>query len=188
MSGVPGFDDDIWEAVPEEPGPPPAHLAEFAESLAPAEEALDLGCGDGRLTALVHAQRVTGADVSDVALTRARRRLPDADLVKLEPDEPLPFPDSHFDLVVCTETIEHVRDTQLFLSEIRRVLRPGGRLALTTPGGSRWRVLLFGIEHPFSPHLRTFTRRSLRMVLDSMGFHVLELEQRRRTLMTVAVR
>ena len=81
-----------------------------------------------------------------------------------------------------------VRDTQLFLSEVRRVLRPGGRLALTTPAGSRWRVLLFGIEHPFSPHLRTFTRRSLRGVLDAMGFQVLSLETRKGTLLTLAVR
>jgi len=188
MSGVPGFDDDIWEAVPEDPGPPPAHLRAFVEGLAAAEEALDLGCGDGRLTATLQARRLTGADVSQVALERARKRLPDAELVGIEPDAPLPFPDSGFDLVLCAETIEHVRDTQFFFSEIRRVLRPGGRLALTTPAGSRWRVLLFGLEHPFSPHLRTFTRHSLRGVLDAMGFHVVELDNSHRTLMCVAVR
>jgi ubiquinone/menaquinone biosynthesis C-methylase UbiE len=188
MSAVPGFDDDIWEAVPEDPGPPPTHLAQFIASFAPAEDALDLGAGDGRLTALLHAQRLTAVDVSEVALERARKRLPAAEIVKVGPDERLPFDDSSFDLVLCAETIEHVRDTQLFLSEIRRVLRPGGRLALTTPAGSRWRVLLFGIEHPFSPHLRTFTRHSLRGVLDAMGFQVVALERRHGTLMTVAVR
>ena len=44
--------------------------------------------------------------------------------VELEPDAPLPFADGTFDLVVCTETIEHVHDLQLFLSEVRRVLEP----------------------------------------------------------------
>jgi ubiquinone/menaquinone biosynthesis C-methylase UbiE len=185
---VPGLDDDIWEAVPEDAGQPPEHIAEFVRSLAAAEHALDLGCGDGRLTVQLQAASLTGADTSEVALERARLRLDGAELVHVEPDEPLPFADSQFDLVLCAETIEHVRDTQLFLSEIRRVLRPGGRLALTTPAGSRWRVLLFGIEHPFSPHLRTFTRRSLRGVLDAMGFQVLSLETRKGTLLTLAVR
>ena len=67
-----------------------------------AERALDLGAGDGRLTELIDAQELTGADVSTVALERARRRLPaTVDLVELEPDAPLPFADSAFDLVLC---------------------------------------------------------------------------------------
>ena len=185
---MPGFDDEIWEAVPEDPGPPPEHLVEFVRSLAPAERALDLGCGDGRLTSELRAAQLVGADVSQVALDRARRRLPDAELVHVAPDERLPFEDNEFDLALCAETIEHVRDTQLLLSELRRVLRPGGRLALTTPAGSRWRVLLFGLEHPFSPHLRTFTRQSLRQVLDAMAFQVVSLETQTATLMALAVR
>jgi len=188
MSAVPGFDDEIWEAVPEDAGPPPEHLAEFVRDLAPAERALDLGCGDGRLTAALRATHLTAADVSQVALDRARSRLPDAKLVHLEPDEPLPFEDNEFDLVVCVETIEHVRDTQLLFSEVRRVLRPGGRLALTTPASARWRVVLFGLEHPFSPHLRSYTRRNLRSVLEAMGFQIVSLAVRKSTLLALAER
>jgi ubiquinone/menaquinone biosynthesis C-methylase UbiE len=182
------YDDELWELVPEDPGPPPAHVLEFVEDLAPAERALDLGIGDGRLATAIRATHLTGADVSQVALDRARARLPDAELVRVEPDEPLPFADNQFDLVTCIETLEHVRDVQLALSEIRRVLRPGGRLALTTPAASRWRVLLRGVEHPFSPHIRAFTRRSLRSTLEAMGFHVLELDTSHATLFTLAVR
>jgi ubiquinone/menaquinone biosynthesis C-methylase UbiE len=188
MSAVPGFDDDIWEAVPEDPGPPPEHLVEFVRSLTQAQRALDLGVGDGRLATELSALNLTGADVSQIALDRAHKRLPDAQLVLVEPDRPLPFADNEFDLVLCVETIEHVRDTQLFLSEIRRVLRPGGTLALTTPLASRFRVLFRGVESPFSPHLRAFTRRSLRSTLETMGFHVLSLGARKGTLMTEAVR
>src|SRR3954467_12552117 len=182
------YDDELWEAVPEERGPPPAHVVEFVNELAPADRALDLGVGDGRLTSALQATKLTGADVSEVALERARTRLPDAELVLVEPDEPLPFADNVFDLVLCVETLEHIRDTQLALSEIRRVLRPGGRLALTTPASARWRVLVRGLEHPFSPHLRAFSRRSLRTVLETMGFQILELEAAKGTLMVLAVR
>ncbi len=159
-------------------------LREFVRALGHADRALDLGCGDGRLSAEVDATELTAADVSATALERARRRLPGARIVDLEPDAPLPFGDGEFDLVLCTETIEHVRDVQLFLSEIRRALRPGGMLALTTPAhlpvGRR--------PHPLSPHLRSFTRRSLRTLLDALGFEVESLKRRSGTLLVRATR
>src|SRR4051812_43745192 len=104
------YDDELWELVPEDAGPPPAHLLEFVRALAPADHALDFGVGDGRLPAETRTTRLVGADVSRVALDRALARLPDAELVLIEPDEPLPFDDNIFDLATCVETIEHVRD------------------------------------------------------------------------------
>ena len=171
------FDDDLWELVPDA-GPPPRHLARFVRGLPAAQDALDLGCGDGRLTKEIKGGRVVGADVSELALSRARGRLPEAEFVQLVPDEPLPFLDGSFDLVVCVETIEHVRDVQLFLSEARRVLRPGATLGLTTPAHGRLtalRAFWSGFEDvfdPLSPHLRFFTARSLQRVLDDMGFEL----------------
>jgi SAM-dependent methyltransferase len=178
------YDDELWELVPADPGAPPAHLVAFVRALGHAERALDLGCGDGRLSAELDAGALAVADVSAVALSRARSRLPGARVVELEPDQPLPLDDAGFDLVLCAETIEHVRDVQLFLSEIRRVLRPGGALALTTPAhlpvGPR--------PDPLSPHLRQFTRRSLSKVLDQLGFDVKSLRRRSGTLLAVATR
>jgi SAM-dependent methyltransferase len=178
------YDDELWELVPAEPGPPPAALAEFVRELAPAQRALDLGCGDGRLSALLDADELTLADVSPVALERAQRRLPQARVVELDPDTPLPLGDGAFDLVLCAETIEHVRDVQLFLSEIRRVLSPGGRLALTTPATPP----LMRPPDPLSPHLRAFTRGSLRRVLDELGFELDSLRRRAGTLLALAMR
>jgi ubiquinone/menaquinone biosynthesis C-methylase UbiE len=188
------YDDEIWRLVPEEPGPPPAHLRDFVAALPPAERALDLGCGDGRLTGALRAAELTGADVSEVALERARRRLPHAELVALDPDAPLPFADNRFDLVLCAETIEHVRDVQLLLSEARRVLTPGGTLAVTTPAYG-WRtgaaVLALGFERhfdPLSPHVRFLTRRSLRRLLDELGFELRSLRRRHGSLLAMAQR
>ena len=177
------YDDDLWEQVPAGNGPAPAHLAAFARSLGRADRALDLGCGDGRLTAEIDAGEVVAADVSAEALRRAEERL-GAPGVKLEADAPLPFGDNEFDLVLCAETLEHVRDVQLMLSEIRRVLRPGGRLGVTTPANHA----LIRPEHPFSPHIRFFTKRSLRAALDATGFDVRSLTTRDGTLLAVAQR
>jgi SAM-dependent methyltransferase len=176
------YDDELWELVPEDPGPPPEHLRAFVHSLGRVERALDLGCGDGRLTAELDAAELTAADVSRVALERARQRLPGARIAELEPDAPLPFDDGGFDLVLCTETIEHVRDVQLLLSEARRVLRRRGTLALTTPASRA----LVRPPDPLSPHLRMFTRRSLRRLLDELGFDVRSLERRAGTLLARA--
>ncbi|HEX8855523.1 MAG TPA: class I SAM-dependent methyltransferase [Thermoleophilaceae bacterium] len=195
MPGVPSrYDDELWELVPRDRGPPPTTLCEFVKSLGEAEDVLDLGAGDGRLSACLRATRLTLADVSGVALERARERLPEARIVELEPDVPLPLPDSSFGLVLCAETLEHVRDVQLLLSEARRVLRPGGRLAVTTPAHGRGTALGLvarGFESgfdPLSPHLRFFTARSLRRLLGQMGFDVESLRRRRGTLYAVARR
>jgi len=191
---VTAYDDDIWRAVPEDAGPPPAELVGFVRSLGAPGRALDHGCGDGRLTVELGAGEVVGTDVSEVALERARGRLPHAELVGLRPDEPLPLADNAFDLVLCAETIEHVRDVQALLSEIRRVLRPGGTLALTTPAHGRLTGLAIawrGFERcfdPLSPHLRFFTRRSLAVLLAQMGFEVVSLRTRAGTLLAVATR
>ena len=177
------YDDELWELLPDGRRPP-ADLAAWVGALEPARHALDLGCGDGALSAAIRADRLALADVSAVALGRARARLAAADAVELEPDAPLPFDDGVFDLVVCTETLEHVRDVQLLRSEVRRVLEPGGRLAVTTPAHGP----LIAPPDPLSPHLRFFTRRSLRALLGHMGFDVRELSRRRGGLFALASR
>jgi ubiquinone/menaquinone biosynthesis C-methylase UbiE len=180
--------------VPAAPGPPPEHLADFVRALGPVERALDLGAGDGRLSAMLDARELTLADVSAVALERAAARLPRATTAELEPDAPLPLADNSFDLVLCAETIEHVRDVQLLLSEARRVLRAGGELAVTTPAHGRLsalRLAATGWERgfdPLSPHLRFLSARSLRALLGEMGFTVGSLQTRAGTLLCRANR
>lgn len=181
--------------MPDHAGPPPLHLARFVRQLPRVHDALDLGCGDGRLTAELHAERVTAADVSALALARARRRLGSGvRFVELTPDAPLPLEDSAFDLVLCAETLEHVRDLQLLLSEARRVLRPRGELALTTPPHGRsaaLRALVLGWDRvldPLSPHIRHFGKAGLRRLLEEMGFEVASLRRERGTLLAIARR
>lgn len=188
------YHDELWALVPDDRGPAAPHLLDFVHGLPPARRALDLGGGDGRLGAEVAAEELTLADASATALERARRRLRHARLVQVEPDAPLPLPDSQFDLVLCAHVLEHVHDVQLFLSEVRRVLEPGGTLALTAPAHGRLTgldLVLRGFERrfdPLSPQLRFLSRRSLARLLDSMGFDVVSLSRRGGDLLAVARR
>lgn len=141
---------------------------------------LDLGCGEGAIAAGLAAggRRVTAADVSAVALERAARLHPELEgaLVRVPPAGPLPFADLAFDAVWCSQVIEQVVDVQGLLSELRRVLRPAGRLALTTAYHGRVRdglAALVAFERAFpvtGSRLRCFTRRSLAETLVAFGF------------------
>jgi SAM-dependent methyltransferase len=129
-----------------EPPPPPdpavdrkfERVWQLVSERLPCEAFLDAGCGDGRhLAALargVHRPpRVVGTDISQRILETAR-----AAAAPLEPElvqanlEALPFEDAAFDLVLCTQVIEHLLDPAAGLRELARVLRPGGALVLTT--------------------------------------------------------
>jgi len=198
VPGVPSeYDDELWALVPEEPGPPPAHIAEFVRSLGRRDGAvLDLGCGDGRLTRELRARHIVGADVSRVALERARRRLEerDVELVELTPGAVIPFGDEAFDLVLVAETIEHVVDVETLLKEAHRVTAPGGEIAITTPAHARrtgLSMLVRGFERvfdPLTPHVRFFARSSLREVLEEAGFKDASIARRKHTLLARATR
>jgi len=186
--------DREWEAMREYRGRAPEPLASFVHDLAPAASALDLGCGDGRLTVELRARAVTAADVSLVALKRARRRLPQATIVLLEPGRRLPFEDETFELVLCADTIQEVQDVAQLVADVKRVLAPGGMLALTTPAHSRWTGLTvlrrgFGrVFDPRRPALRFLTRRSLGDLFDLAGFHSIQIEREGGRLMATARR
>jgi SAM-dependent methyltransferase len=179
---VRAYHEELWERLGEDRRPPhlPLRLRFLAQQLPGRERVLDLGCGDGLLSAAIAAQgaEVVGADVAEAALARARVRCPEVTFVRVPVDGPLPFADASFELVWASEVIEHVADTAAWLSEVRRVLAPGGTLALTTPAHSRLHVLLGGVERysdPLGDHLHLYTRRSLRALLRELGFDEIQV-------------
>lgn len=96
---------------------------------------LDLGAGDGRYLELFASLLPPGAAVvgCEISLRRARRIHAKGFRVVVAQSEALPFRDAAFDLVSFMEVIEHTRAPDRSLDEVRRVLRRGGQLALTTP-------------------------------------------------------
>ena len=104
---------------------------------------LDAGCGSGPLAAALRDSGaiVTGFDLSAVMIDLARQRLgADADLYVADLGEPLPFDDDAFDDVVASLCLHYLEDWAAPLAELRRVLRPGGRLILSVPHPSAYLV------------------------------------------------
>jgi SAM-dependent methyltransferase len=174
--------EDLWQALPEELEPPHFEVRRrfLLSEVRAGDRALDLGCGTGAFTALLahSGADAVGADVAEAALERARRAQPELRFVRVAVEGPLPFEDHAFDLVWASEVIEHVADTARWLSDVRRVLRPGGSLLLTTPNHGRIHVLLRGLERysePLGDHLHLYTRRSLAQTLSEFGFAEMEL-------------
>jgi glycosyltransferase involved in cell wall biosynthesis len=96
---------------------------------------LDLGAGDGRYLDLLAPLLPSGARLvaCEISLLRARRIRAKGFPVVVAQSEALPFKTGAFDLVSFMEVIEHTQSPGASLDETSRVLRPGGRLAVTTP-------------------------------------------------------
>ena len=207
--------ESLWQELP--PGSQPADLqlrrAFMLDGLrkvaarAGAEESLrvlDVGCGEAQLTA--DAARagfaVVGVDVAEEPLRRARERGDGLDLRLVGVEQEWPFADASFDAVWAGETIEHVADTSAWLSQVRRVLRSGGSLLLSTPAHDRLTMLALALsarrtdEHfdPRADHLRFYTRRTLARLLADFGFERIDvraaggLPGARRVLLASALR
>jgi SAM-dependent methyltransferase len=179
--------EDLWEQLPAGAEGPDLDLrwAFLLANAGAGERVLDLGCGAGTLTAALAqagAQPI-GVDVAQRALDRAGAAHPELDLRLAPIDGPLPLADGEVAAVWASEVIEHVADTAHWLSEVRRVLVPGGTLLLTTPNHDRLRAAAIALTRfeahfdPLSDHLRFYTARSLRTTLATFGFEQIEIRR-----------
>ncbi|MGH8687264.1 MAG: class I SAM-dependent methyltransferase [Burkholderiales bacterium] len=145
---------------------------------APAGSLLEVGCGAGRFLNRMRAAgwRVQGTDFDTAAAAHVMQRYGlQVDVGHLAD---LRYPSEAFDVVAMSQVIEHVHNPQALLMECLRLLRPGGRMVLTTPNalalahldyGRYWR----GLEPP--RHLHVFTPIALERCASSAGFVSAEL-------------
>ena len=128
---------------------------------------LDVGCGTGaNLLMLSKFGDAEGVDVSEDALAFCRER--GLENVKLGAAEQLPYEDGTFDLVTALDVVEHLDDDLAGLREMRRVLRPGGRVLLFVPTF----MFLWGVQDDVSNHRRRYRLPELQRVLEQAGFEI----------------
>ncbi|MGH2911860.1 MAG: class I SAM-dependent methyltransferase [Solirubrobacteraceae bacterium] len=183
--------ESLWEGVPEGLAPSDVRLRErfllgrVGDIAGHRARVLDVGCGEGHFAVALTREgvEVVAIDIAAEPLRRALARAPELDVRLVEPEGELPFEDASFDVVWAGEVIEHVADTSRWLSELRRVLRSGGALLVSTPDHGPLSRLRFALsrsafeEHfdPRSDHLRFYTRRALADLYADFGFEDVEV-------------
>lgn len=161
-------------------------LALLAKHVRADEEVLEVDCGPGVLAAQLRDRGaiVTATDLSAVAVERARAKGIDCRQVILD-EEPLPFDDGRFDVVVSNSAIEHRFYHEKAFDECVRVLKPGGRFVLCLPNIAhvicRWWILRGRFPYvPQSPtdmmHLRFFTVKEAMALCRQRGLKVISVE------------
>jgi 2-polyprenyl-3-methyl-5-hydroxy-6-metoxy-1,4-benzoquinol methylase len=147
---------------------------------------LDVGCSSGYLARRLvdRGATVVGNDTDERAAAEARTICEQVLVGDVESIE-LPFPEHSFDVVLCGDVIEHLRDPKSFFERVRPLLRPGGRLVLTTPNvanwamrlgllAGRWRYTDRGILD--RTHTHFFTKKTLAETLDRAGYRIVEFD------------
>lgn len=117
---------------------------------------LSIGCGTG-----------SHEDVLDKYLIPRVIRLNNTEKYNAEKDK-IPYEDESFDFVFIKSVIEHISNTDLFLSEINRVLKKGGKIICLTPDYQKQKSFFFDDY----THIKPFTKKSLEMALWLNNFHV----------------
>lgn len=146
----------------------------------PGERLLDVACGPGLLlkAALLSGLDATGIDISSEAIRLTKEFVPQAHTQVANAEE-LPFDDASFDMLTCIGSLERMFDRDKVLQEMRRVVRPGGRLCLMlrnagAVGWRLWRKALRQQNH--HGHQDAKGLHEWRELLEDAGFAVTRIE------------
>lgn len=142
---------------------------------------IEVGCGMGELASIIKNSNLSvGKYIGlDGNLERANTTAEQGFDVRIANfEEEIPIEAQFADLVVSLEVIEHIADAENFLKEIHKVLKPGGKLVISTPNIGfivhRLNFLLSAEIHQEGIHLRFFNRKMLLKILSNTGFKLIE--------------
>jgi len=136
-----------------------------------SDKVLDVGCGTGFVSQLYPNFDITGVDISDGMLERNPYKWVKGSA------EAIPFPDNHFDFVVCRSLLHHLDDPRVGLREMRRVLKPGGHWVCWDPNHNALYELvrhLFQRTDRFSHLHHSFNAEELFSMVEEEGFKITE--------------
>ncbi len=146
-----------------------------------SDKIFECGCGSGYLSSLIKKQSpdifISGCDISEKALERAKTILNRTYPLNLD-KENIPESNESFDIVVCSEVLEHLYDPAHCLDELTRILKKSGVLYITVPNlvyfPNRLRVLV-GIIPPVINdirHIRPFSKEKIEKMLYQRGYEI----------------
>lgn len=150
----------------------------------PHKRILDVGCWTGDIIEVFKESSLHGVDISEWAVDKARKKGIDARVIDIEKEE-LPYDDNFFDVVICSEVLEHIIDQDKILKEIHRVLKPEGVFIATIPNINQpvsfFMQIFLDLPPKMSaryksPHLRDFTLKTAKKMFELMGFKTLKIE------------
>lgn len=143
---------------------------------------VDYGCGSGKvlkeISKLYPKNTYVGIDVSKSGLIRAKKNFSKGKYFLTSDGEKLPIKNKWADLILAADVIEHVYDVDTLLHEFYRILKPGGKIIITTPYHGLIKNLLISIVgfetvfDPIGPHIRFFTKKSMTNVLNKNDFTI----------------
>jgi len=157
-----------------------------ARSIPPDGSILDIGCGNGAMLAEIRklgSFRLCGVESSESAVRLARSQGFDVRLADASTDLVTLFEQHSFDLVVSVEVIEHVYDPRGLLRQAHALLRPKGRLLLTTPYHGYFKNLLIAVlgkgDAHYNPlwdcgHIKFWSRKTLSAALEETGYQSIQ--------------
>ncbi len=139
----------------------------FAMPFVEGKGVLDIACGTGYGIGLLRtrAKFVAGVDIDPEAAAEAKSECGENGAVLLGNGIGLPFDDGAFDVITSFETLEHLHERECFLAELKRVLRPGGTLILSTPNANYSQPVNGVPANPF--HLHEYEPEELKRDLDA---------------------
>jgi SAM-dependent methyltransferase len=162
------------------------------EKITPDTLLLDLGAGSGYVQEMdfrAHAEKVTGIDLDEAVARNPFLH----DYVHGSVYDLSVFPPDHFDLIICNSVVEHIDKPEIFISELSRVLKPGGWFMAKTPNRNHYMPLIARItplsfhkwinkrrgrpeEHTFPTYYRLNSRKKIRKLFSAAGFDPVIIE------------
>jgi ubiquinone/menaquinone biosynthesis C-methylase UbiE len=135
---------------------------------------LEVGCSSGYLLPLIREEfpraAIMGADVVKLPLLRLAQKIPDVPLLRFDLTR-CPLPDQCVDAVVMLNVLEHIEREHAALSQVHRILKPGGFLVLEVPAGPS----LYDYYDQYLRHYRRYDRRALEAVCENAGLRTVEI-------------
>jgi ubiquinone/menaquinone biosynthesis C-methylase UbiE len=144
---------------------------------------LDIGCASGWFLAQIKKKypqsKCMGIDIYDKAISYGNKLYPELQLANFDAHR-LPFDNCSFDIIICTEVLEHVVSPNQVLQEIKRVLKPEGIAIIEMDtGNSLFRIVWYLWNHLRcgvwkDAHLHKFNRHKLEKLINTSGLHVVQ--------------